>query len=155
ETGKRARTETAISRGAASVSHAAVELGRRVLGNLAGRRAVVIGVGEMGQLVARSLADHGGADLAVCNRTEGGARELAYTIGGRVVPWVDLAGALVTTDIVISATGSIEPILTAAYLEPVIKQRDGRPLLMIDIAVPRDIEPAVGDLPGVHLRDLD
>lgn len=155
ETGKRARTETAISRGAASVSHAAVELGRRVLGNLAGRRAVVIGVGEMGQLVARTLADHGVADLAVCNRTAEGARELAYTIGGRVVPWADLDDALATTDIVISATGSTEPILTAAYLEPVVERRDGRPLLMIDIAVPRDIEPAAGDLPGVHLRDLD
>lgn len=155
ETGKRARTETAISRGAASVSHAAVELGRRVLGDLAGRRAVVIGVGEMGQLVARSLAGHGVADLAVCNRTAEGARELAYAIGGRVVPWADLDEALVTTDIVISATGSSEPILTAAYLEPVVEQRGGRPLLMIDIAVPRDIEPAAGDLPGVHLRDLD
>ena len=155
ETGKRARTETAISRGAASVSHAAVELGRRVLGNLAGRRAVVIGAGEMGQLVARTLADHGVADLAVCNRTTEGAQDLAFAIGGRVVPWSDLGEALVTTDIVISATGSSEPILTAAFLEPVVERRNGRPLLMIDIAVPRDIEPVAGELPGIHLRDLD
>jgi glutamyl-tRNA reductase len=154
-TGKRARTETAISRGAASVSHAAVELARNLLGNLAGRQAMVIGVGEMGQLVARNLAAHGVADLAVCNRTLTRARELAFTISGRVVPWDGLDEALTTADIVISATSSAEPILSLERLRPIVTRRNGRLLLLIDIAVPRDIDPAVAELPGIHLRDID
>lgn len=153
--GKRARNETPISRGAGSVSHAAVELARGVLGELTGRRALVIGLGEMGQIVARNLIAHGASDLAVCNRTDARAEQAAHDLGGRAVPWQQLDAVLAEADVVISATGSREPVLTQQRMAPVVERRRERPVLLIDIAVPRDIEPGVGALPGVHLRDLD
>ena len=153
--GKRARSETAISRGAGSVSHAAVELARSILGDLDGRRALVIGVGEMGQLVARNLVAHGARDVAVCNRSPERAALVAREIGGRVVPWEDLDEALREADIAVTATGAREPVLTRDRLEPVAAQRNGRPLLLIDIAVPRDVDPIAATLPGVYLRDID
>ncbi|MDI3339496.1 MAG: glutamyl-tRNA reductase [Sphaerobacter sp.] len=153
--GKRARSETAISRGAGSVSQAAVELARATLGDLRGRRALVVGVGEMGQLVARNLVAHGARDVAICNRSPERAVRVAAEIGGRVVPWEALDEALREADIGITATGAHEPVLTRARLAPIAAQRDGRPLLLIDIAVPRDVEPAVATLPGIHVRDID
>lgn len=153
--GKRARSETPISRGAGSVSYAAVELARAILGDLRGRRAVVVGLGEMGQLVARNLVAQGVGNLAVCNRTPERAEIVARDIGGRILAWEELDEALATADIAVCATGARDPILTRERLRPVAEQRAGRPLLLIDIAVPRDVEPAAGKLPGIHLRDID
>lgn len=153
--GKRARHETSISRGAGSVSQAAVELGRDILGNLQHRRCLVVGLGDMGQLVARNLAAHGVRDLDVCNRTAARAASVARDLGARVVPWDGLERSLVDADIVITATGAHEPILTGQTLRPVMARRQGRHLLLIDIAVPRDVEPAAASIDGLHLYDMD
>src|SRR5690606_23122776 len=120
-----------------------------------GRRAVVIGLGEMGQLVARNLAAHGVSELVICNRTPERAAAVAEELGGRMVPWPELDTAPGSTDIAITATGSREPVLTPSRMEPVAEARSGRPLLLIDIAVPRDIAPEVATLPGMHVRDID
>lgn len=153
--GKRARSETPISRGAGSVSHAAVELAREILGDLRGRSAVVVGLGDMGQLVARNLAAHGVSDLAVCNRTPARAEMAARELGGRAVPWESLDDALARSDIAITATSARDPILTRDRMERIVGRRGDQPLLLIDIAVPRDVDPAVADVAGIHLRDID
>lgn len=153
--GKRARSETPISQGAGSVSHAAVMLAREALGTLAGRRGLVIGLGEMGLVVARNLAAYGVHDLALCNRTEARAAAVAPMIGARVVPWAGLRAALAEADVAITATSAREPILDRATLARILAERAGRPLLLIDIAVPRDVDPAADGLPGLLLRDLD
>ena len=154
-TGKRARHETTISRGAGSVSQAAVELARETLGDLSGRRGLVIGLGEMGQLVARNLAAHGLSELRLCNRSPEPAAQLASQLHASGVAWEALDDALATVDIGISATSARRPILTRPRLESILDRRAGRPLLLIDIAVPRDIEPDSRHVPGLHLYDLD
>jgi len=154
-TGKRARHETTISRGAGSVSQAAVELARETLGDLTGRQGLVIGLGEMGQLVARNLAAHGLAELRLCNRSPEPAAQLARQLHASGVAWDALDDALTTVDIGVSATSARRPILTRPRLEAIIDRRAGRPLLLIDIAVPRDIEPDSRHVPGLHLYDLD
>ena len=153
--GKRARHETSISRGAGSISHAAVELARTTLGGLRGRQGLVVGLGEMGQLVARNLVSNGLSDLQLCNRSPERSTFMARQLDASNVAWERLDEALVTADICIVATGAPEPILTRARLEPIATERQNRPLLLIDIAVPRNVEPAVGLLPGVHLHDID
>lgn len=153
--GKRARAETAIGRGAGSVSHAAVELARNLLGDLRGKHALVIGLGEMGQIVARNLVAHGARDLAVCNRTAERAERVARLLGGRAVPWERLDDALTAADVVVTATGARVPMLSTQRMSRVAARREGRPLLLIDIALPRDVEAGVAGLPGIHLRDLD
>ncbi|HET9014380.1 MAG TPA: glutamyl-tRNA reductase [Thermomicrobiaceae bacterium] len=153
--GKRARSETGISRGAGSVSQAAVELAGSVLGHLPRRAALVVGLGEMGQLVARNLAAHGVGSLAVCNRTEIRSRSVAEALGGRVVRWEDLDDALAAVDIAITATGAPGVVLDRERLAAVVAARGGAPLLVIDIAVPRDVDPQASDLPGLVLRDVD
>jgi glutamyl-tRNA reductase len=154
-TGKRARHETPIGRGAGSVSQAAVELARATLGDLTGRQGLVIGLGEMGQLVARNLAAHGLAELRLCNRSPERATLIASQLHASGVAWEAMDDALTATDIGVSATSAREPILTRRRLESIVERRDGRPLLLIDIAVPRDIEPDSRNLPGLHLYDID
>jgi glutamyl-tRNA reductase len=154
-TGKRARHETTISRGAGSVSQAAVELARETLGDLAGRQGLVIGLGEMGQLVARNLAAHGLSELRLCNRSPEPAAQLAHQLHASGVAWDALDDVLATVDIGVSATSARQPILTRPRLESILERRAGRPLLLIDIAVPRDIEPDSRHVPGLHLYDLD
>ena len=154
-TGKRARHETAISRGAGSVSQAAVELARHTLGDLSGRQGLVIGLGEMGQLVARNLAAHGLAELRLCNRSPEPAAQLARQLHASGVAWEAMDDALLATDIGVTATSAREPILTRRRLESIVERRDGRPLLLIDIAVPRDIDPDSRYVAGLHLYDID
>ncbi len=154
-TGKRARHETRISEGAGSISHAAVELARNTLGELRDRQGLVVGLGEMGQLVARNLSSHGLTDLQLCNRSPERSAEVARELHGFDVGWTHLDDALVTTDIGIVATGAREPILTRARLERIMPLRDGRPLLLIDIAVPRNVDPDARSIPGLHLHDID
>jgi len=154
-TGKRARHETSISRGAGSISQAAVELARDTIGDLTGRQGLVIGLGEIGQLVARNLAAHGLAELRLCNRSPELAAQLARQLHASGVAWEAMDDALTTTDIGVTATSAREPILTRRRLESIVERRAGRPLLLIDIAVPRDIDPDSRHVPGLHLYDID
>ncbi|EKP95853.1 glutamyl-tRNA reductase [Thermaerobacter subterraneus] len=153
--GKRARTETAISQHAVSVSYVAVELARKVFGQLDGRRVLLVGAGETAELAARSLAEEGGCRLVVANRTLERGRQLAAAYGGEAVSLGDLPAALDRCDVVISSTGAGRPLITAAMVREAMRRRRGRPLLLVDIAVPRDIEPAAGRLDGVFLYDID
>ena len=152
---KRVRTETAIARGAANVSSVAVELAGRVFGNLEGKSVLVIGAGKMSTLAARHLYASGAQRIVVTNRSPDKAEALAAEIDGVARPWEDLQGLLVEADVVISSTGAREPILTRKLFKAVTKARRYRPMMIIDIAVPRDAEPAIGELENVYLFDID
>ena len=156
ETGKRARHETAIGRGTASVSHAAVEMVADVIGDIAGRRVLVIGAGQMGEGVAVALRRAGGADILVANRSPERGLAVAERVGGESIGFDRLGDALVDADVVVAGTGAGEPVLTTSMIESVLIRRGSvRPLHIVDIAVPRDVEPSVRDLPGVTVLDLD
>ncbi len=151
--GKRVRSETALGEGAVSVSFAAVALARKIFGRLDGRRVLVIGAGEISTLTAQHLRSHGVGEIVITSRTAANAQALAETVGGRAVPWSALKTALASADIVITATGSQRPILTRAEVEGARKR--GGALFIIDVAVPRDVEPAVGDIEQVFLYNVD
>ena len=153
--GKRARTETGIGRSRVSVSSMAVELAEQVLGDLGTRRVLVIGAGENGEVTARALADRGVHSIFVANRRYDRAIGLAARFGGEAVRFDDLPELLTQADIVVSCTASPHQIVGREELALVLEQRTGRPLLMMDIAVPRDIDPNVRDLPGLTLYDMD
>jgi glutamyl-tRNA reductase len=160
EVGKRVRSETAIARGTTSVSQAAVALAASHLGQpgaapLTGRRIVVLGAGEMGEGMAVALAASGAEEIQVVNRTRPRAQALADRIGGRAVGFEQLAVALTEVDVLLTSTGAPEPLLRVEDLIPVLEQRAGRPLLIVDVAIPRDVEPAVRRLDGVTVLDLD
>jgi glutamyl-tRNA reductase len=153
--GKRARTETAIGEKGLSISSVAVELAQRVLGDLARRRVLVIGAGETAELTARALAARGVETVFVANRRYDRAIGLAQRFGGEAVRFDELPGQLELADIVVSATNSPHHIVEREELEQVMAQRQGRPLLLVDIAVPRDVDPACRELPGVSVHDVD
>jgi glutamyl-tRNA reductase len=152
---KRVRTETAIARGAANVSTVAVDLAKRVFGDLTGKSVLVVGAGKMSRLAARHLYTSGAERIVVTNRSPEKAEALAAEIDGVARPWADLERLLVDADVVISSTGAREPILTRALFKRVTKARRWRQLVVIDIAVPRDAEPAIGELDGVYVFDID
>ena len=154
EVGKRARTETAISRGTASVSHAAVEMATELLGSLADKNVVVIGAGEMGKGIARALSHEAAANVVVLNRSRERALELADSVGATVRDFADLCDVLGHADVLLTSTGSGEVVVTAETLSSARASSGERPLLIVDIAVPRDVEHRAGELPGVTLRDL-
>ena len=153
--GKRVRTETALSEGAVSIGFAATSLARKIFGDLKGRTALVIGAGEMGELTAQHLQGQGVGRMLITSRTLAHAAALAESIGGTAIAWAELFPALGQADIVITATGARLPIVTRAQAEQVMKGRRNRPLFIIDIALPRDIEPSVGDLESVFLYNID
>lgn len=153
--GKRARTETFVGRHAVSVSYAAVELARTVLGTLHGRKVLVVGAGQMGELAVRTLVDHGVDTVVVANRTVANAAALANQFGGSAVPLQQVVEALEGADIVISSTDASSYVISRSDVEQVMVRRDQRPLLLIDIAVPRDIDPSVRGVTGIHLHDID
>jgi glutamyl-tRNA reductase len=153
--GKRARSQTKISRYAVSVSSAAVALARKTVGALDGKTVLVMSAGSTGKLTARSLADCGAAHVLVANRTPERAAALAGSIGGQAVPFSQLRRALAASDIVISGTGAEGFVLGPELVGPAAADRNGSTLILIDIAVPRDIDPAVRELPGVRLFDID
>ncbi|MGE3619778.1 MAG: glutamyl-tRNA reductase [Acidimicrobiia bacterium] len=155
EAGKRARTETGIGRNTTSVSQAAVAMADRRLDGLAGRSVLVLGAGEMGESMALGLAKAGVAEILVANRTWARAVELAGRVGGRAVRLLEVVDALDGVDVLLTSTGAASALLGRADLEPVVARREGRPLLVVDIAVPRDVDPSVGDLDGVTLLDMD
>ncbi|MEP7048534.1 MAG: glutamyl-tRNA reductase [Ilumatobacteraceae bacterium] len=154
ETGKRARTETSIGRGTASVSYAAVEMATERLGSLAGRRVLVVGAGEMGEGIATALMHAGANDVGVANRTVGRAEQLATRIGGNVVAFVDLPLALATADVLLTCTGAGETIIDFDLVESARRHTESQ-LLIVDIAVPRDVAAEVTRLAGVTLLNLD
>jgi glutamyl-tRNA reductase len=153
--GKRARTETAIARSHVSVSSVAVDLARGVLGELSSRRVLIVGAGENGELTASALHRGGAHTVFVANRRYDRAIGLAQRFGGKAVRFDDLPAQLAEADIVVSCTSSPHQILGREEMAVVAEQRQGRPLLMIDIAVPRDIDPTVRELPGLTLYDMD
>jgi glutamyl-tRNA reductase len=152
---KRVRSETGISRGAANVSSVAVELARRVFGDLQGKTILVIGAGKMSALAARHLRSAGATSILVTNRSPERAAELAAEVEGSARPWEDLGHLLSEADVVLSSTGAREPILIPALVKKAMKARRWRAQVIVDIAVPRDADPAVGKLDGVYLFDID
>ena len=154
-TGKRVRTETAIGERQLSLPGVAVALAREQLGELAGREVVIIGTGETSELTARALADSGTRVVFVANRRRDRAISLARRYGGRTLRFDELPEALLEADIVVAATASPHLLLEVREIADVMAQREGRPMLLIDLAVPRDIDAACANLPGVSLADID
>ena len=155
EVGKRVRTETAISRNITSVSQAAVAMATERLGGLEGRQVLVVGAGEMGEGLARALHGGGVAGIRVANRTWDRAVEVAGRLGGEPVRLDDLPHHLVEVDMLLTSTGASAVILEHGDLASVVGERHGRELLVVDIAVPRDVDPAAGEIDGLTLLDMD
>ncbi len=153
--GKRVRSETALAEGAVSVSYAAVELARKIFGDLTGRQVLVIGAGEMGKLTALHLRAQGAGPITIVSRTSTHASDLAERLSAVSAPWEEMSAALSTADIVVSATGSDRPILRRRDVQSAMPSRRHRPLFIIDIALPRDVEPPVGEIEQVFLYNLD
>ncbi|MBA2286445.1 MAG: glutamyl-tRNA reductase [Ktedonobacteraceae bacterium] len=154
-TGKRARSETGISRNAVSISHVAVQLARQLFPRLNDACVLLVGSGQMSEVAARNLRDNGARRLLIVNRTDAHAQELAQHFGALHRPFSELAPALIEADVVISSTRAPRALITLELMQEVLSQRPDRSLLLIDIALPRDVDPAVAGLPGVHLYNLD
>jgi glutamyl-tRNA reductase len=155
QTGRRVRSETQIGAGRTSVSTVAVDLAKDVVGHLADREVLIIGAGETSELTAQALATEGVSTIFVANRHADRARSLAERFGGSVLSLDHLPRQLETADIVVASTSSPHPIVGADALAEVMPGRAGRPIVFIDLAVPRDIDPECADLPGVSVYDMD
>jgi glutamyl-tRNA reductase len=153
--GKRVRAETGLGEGAVSVSYAAIGLAKKIFGDLAGRSVLILGAGEMAKLTGIHLHAQGVRQITIVNRTLAGAQTLASRLEGTALPWESLAGALAEADIVVTATGAPEPVLSRARVEEAMRPRRSRPLFIIDIAVPRDVESTTGNLDQVFLYNID
>jgi glutamyl-tRNA reductase len=149
--GKKVRTETAINESPASVSSAAAALAQQVFGDLTGCRVLLVGAGEVSELAARALAARGATIGAVTSRTQANAEKLADAFGSHAVPFDRLGSELEHSDVVVSSTGSAEPILSRGQ----VPDRKGRPLFVIDLAVPRDVDPGLAELEDCYLYDID
>ncbi|WP_271852385.1 glutamyl-tRNA reductase [Planococcus maritimus] len=152
---KRAHNETAIGENAVSVSYAAVELGKKIFGSLKNKHVVILGAGKMGELAIKNLQGSGADRITVINRTFEKAEVLADKFGGTAKPLNQLQCALLEADILISSTGSTDFVIDLELMQFVEKLRKGKPLFMVDIAVPRDMDPRIGDLQNVFLYDID
>lgn len=152
---KRAHSETSIGENAVSVSYAAVELGKKIFGDFKSKHVLIFGAGKMSELTGKHLHANGVGKVTVINRTMSKAIELADKFLGEARPLDELTEALASADILISSTGSKDYVVTKAMVESIIKKRKGRPLFMVDIAVPRDIEPSLTELESVYLYDID
>ena len=153
--GKRVRSETGLSEGAVSVSYAAISLARKIFANLADLNVLVLGAGGMAKLTGMHLKAQQVRQITIASRTLRVAENLARQLGGRAVPWEQIADAIGAADIVITATGASQPVLTRASLQEAMRPRRQRPLFIIDIGVPRDVEPGAGDLDQVFLYNID
>jgi len=154
--GKRVRTETGLGSGAVSVSYAAVALARKIFGDLDGRSVAVIGAGEMGKLTALHMKSQAVRHVTIVSRTMSHAARTAEAIGGAsAAPWEELDAVVGASDIVITATGAASAILTKARIASIMRPRRNRPLFIIDIAMPRDVEPAAGEIEQVFLYNID
>ena len=152
---KQVRTHTDIARGSVSVGSVAVDLAQRIFGNLSACKVLVLGAGETSERTARALISRGVTDLRVSNRSMDRACELAQALGGRAVPFDEWTAQCREIDILITSTASETPLLTPAELTPTVHERMDRPLFIIDIAVPRDVDPSVNEMEGVYLYDID
>ncbi len=152
---KRVRTETSIGSSAVSISYAAVELAKKIFGSLKNKRVMLAGAGEMAELAAQHLINQGIAEVVVANRTFERAVNLARCFNGKAVVFDELVEQLVNVDILISSTGAPKVILSKDDVKPVMKARRNSPLFFIDIAVPRDLDPALNDLDNVYLYGID
>ncbi|CAB1077483.1 glutamyl-tRNA reductase [Alkalispirochaeta odontotermitis] len=152
---KRIRTETGIGDRAVSISYAAVELGRKIFGDLAGKSVLLVGAGEMAELAVEHLIRHKASEIYVANRTFENGVELAKKFNGKPIRFEEITNFLEFTDIIISSTGSPDFVITRDQVKPVIRKRRSRPLFFIDIAVPRDIDPGVNRLTNSYLYDID
>ena len=153
--GKRSRSETSISRNAASLSHVAVQLARNLLPDFQASSVLLVGTGKMSELAARNLRDNGAQRLVIVNRTHQHAVELAASLQATHRTFAELSASLVEADVVISSTKAPRAIITTELMQQVMSQRADRALILIDLALPRDVDPAVTSLPGVHLYNLD
>jgi glutamyl-tRNA reductase len=153
--GKQVRTETRIGTGASSVGSAAVELARKTLGDVQGRSILLIGAGEMGRLVAKNIVNNGASEVMVCNRSYDRAEKLALELGGCAVPFERLSEYISSADLVLSCTAAPDYIITREQLMSVIEKRNGNPLFLIDLAVPRDVQPESAQLEQLHLYNID
>jgi glutamyl-tRNA reductase len=153
--GKRARSETGIGRNAASVSLVAVQLAKKLFPTFHKACVLLVGSGKMSELTAHHLCDNGAQELIIINRTSLHAIDLAKRFDAKHRSFKELAGSLVEADVVISSTTAPRALITLEMMQEVMKQRAGREILLIDIAIPRDIDPAIADMPGVHLYNLD
>jgi glutamyl-tRNA reductase len=152
---KQLRTETHIQRGAVSVASVAVELAEKIFESLAGREVMVLGAGDTSEKAARALLSRGARSVIVSNRSYDRAAALARELGGRAVHFADWAAEFPRVDIIVSSTAARHYVLDAARLAPLLGARHQRPLLLVDIAVPRDIDPAVARLDDVFLYNID
>lgn len=152
---KRVRTETKIGASAVSISYAAVELARKIFGHLDGKSVLLIGAGEMAELAAEHLVAQGVGEVVVANRTLERAVRLSRRWEGRAVSMDEILDQLARVDIVISSTGATGLILTSDQVKPVMRQRRNRPLFLIDIAVPRDLDHGINEIENVYLYDID
>ena len=152
---KQVRTRTEIARGAVSVGSVAVDLAQRIFGQLSNCKALVLGAGETSERTARALVSRGVNDLRVSNRSNDRAQELAQRVGGEAVQFDEWPQQCREIDILITSTSSDTPLLTPVNLAPMLSNRIDRPLFIIDIAVPRDVDPGVNDMEGVYLYDID
>ncbi|HWL38124.1 MAG TPA: glutamyl-tRNA reductase [Frankiaceae bacterium] len=154
--GKRVRTETAIGRAGASLVGIGLRVAQATLGPLGpDTKALIVGAGSMGALAGTTLRREGVTDLVVANRTADRAAALAGTLDGRGIGLDDLAAAMAGADLVISSTGASGLVIEADAVRRAVEQREGRPLFLLDLALPRDVDPAVREIPGVRLADLD
>jgi glutamyl-tRNA reductase len=152
---KRVRTETNVASSAVSVSFAAVELARKIFNKLDDKKILLIGAGEMSELVTRHLVSNGIQDLFITSRTFERAHTLAKEFGGRAIEFDDFSAYLPRTDIIISSTGASHFIITHEQIETALRMRKNKPIFLIDIAVPRDVDPRVNNIPNVYLYDID
>jgi len=152
---KHIRTETNIQRGSVSVMSAAVELAEKIFSSLAEHEVLVIGAGETSEKTARALQSRGVKKIAVTNRSPERAQALAAELGAQALPFESWTTELERVDIAVSSTAAPHHILRREQLEPVLRRRKNRPLLLIDLAVPRDIEPSVNELENVYLYNVD
>ena len=152
---KRVRSETGIGSSAVSVSYAAVELARKIFGDLAAKKVLLIGAGEMAELALRHLWRNGVKEIVVANRTLQRAMELASEFNGSAIMMEEMVNRLPSVDIVISSTGSRDYVLAHKHVQGLMRKRKNRPLFFIDIAVPRDIDPRINEMPNMYVYDID
>ncbi len=152
---KRVKTETQIAQSAVSISYAAVELAKKIFENLSNKTVMLVGAGEMSELAAKHLMNNGAKKILVTNRTYSRAVELAQEFNGSAIRFEDFTDSLIRTDIIISSTGSPHYILHHHDVKEILHQRRNKPILMIDIAVPRDLDPEIDKIDNVYLYDID
>ena len=154
-TAKRVRSETTIAENAVSISYAAVELAKKIFGDLSGHSCLLIGAGEMCELAARHMIASGVTEVLVTNRTESRAANLATQLGGQSFPLPTLAENLHRADIILASTGSPDYLISAQMVKDAVKRRRHKPMFFIDIAVPRDLDPEIASVAGAYLFDID